>query len=198
MSTDVLVCPDVIIAIDTVDSPWILAKEVYGDAEEITLAGTTGDVTVGTQRIEVTNVDDAVPAAGDIHILTDAADVDVVLPAPGDAKVIPGLHLFKAFRIHTTIAAVVITSSSIANPTQILCAASHLLVNGQNVVIAGHITAVPDINAAWVITLVDADEFTVPENVTVGGTGGTVQADGVSAAVTFGMTRRASLVGWGY
>lgn len=71
--------------------------------------------------------------------------------------------------------AVSITSSSVANPSQILCAAAHLGTTGDEVYISGHSGSVPDINGFWPITVIDADEFTIPVNVTTGGTGGTIQ-----------------------
>lgn len=72
-------------------------------------------------------------------------------------------------------AAVTITSSSVADPTLITTAASHLLVTGDVITIAGHTGATPDINGAWVATVLSATTFTIPVSVTVGGTGGTIQ-----------------------
>lgn len=68
---------------------------------------------------------------------------------------------------------VTISTSSIANPTNILCAAAHGLVSGDIVLIEGHSGAIPDINGHHVITLVDSTNYTIPINVTTGGTGGT-------------------------
>ena len=67
-----------------------------------------------------------------------------------------------------------ITSSSVANPSNILCVA-HGMVSTESTTIAGHSGSTPDINADHVITRVDDDNFTIPVNVTVGGTGGTSQ-----------------------
>lgn len=122
MSNDVLVCPDVVIANAGTDSPWVKSTEVYGDADEIALAGTVGDDAIPTYTIQVTNIVDSTPAAGDIHTLQ-SGGTDINPPAPDKAEKIIGLQLFKAFRIHASA--------------------------------------------------------------------------GVTGAVTFGMTRRASLVGWG-
>ena len=66
----------------------------------------------------------------------------------------------------------VITSSSVANPSNILCV-GHNLATGQNTTIVGHSDSVPAINATHVVTVVDADNFTIPVSVTTGGTGGT-------------------------
>lgn len=65
-----------------------------------------------------------------------------------------------------------ITSSSVANPSNILCDEPHQLKTGQSVVISSHVGGTPDINATHVITVVDALNFTIPVNVTVGGTAG--------------------------
>ena len=63
-----------------------------------------------------------------------------------------------------------ITSSSVANPSNILCDEPHNLKTGQSVTIADHIGGTPDINATHVITVVDSLNFTIPVNVTVQGT----------------------------
>ena len=73
-----------------------------------------------------------------------------------------------------------ITSSSVANPTNILTATAHGISNGADVVIVGHSGATPNLNTdtdedgRYVNTNVDTTNFTIPVNVTVGGTGGTV------------------------
>lgn len=66
-----------------------------------------------------------------------------------------------------------ITSSSVANPSSILCGADHELVTGETVLIAGHTGSTPSINGTHVVTVTGATTFTIPVNVTVGGTGGT-------------------------
>lgn len=71
-------------------------------------------------------------------------------------------------------AAVNITSSSVANPTVVLTAAAHLLASGDGILIAGHSGSTPDINGVWTATVLTATTFTIPVNVTVGGTGGTM------------------------
>lgn len=71
--------------------------------------------------------------------------------------------------------AVGITSSSVASPTNILCDSPHGLITGDEVVIAGHSGSTPDINGQEVVTVVDSLNFTVVQNVTVGGTGGTMK-----------------------
>lgn len=72
--------------------------------------------------------------------------------------------------------ATAITASSIANPT-VITAAGHGIANGDTVVITGDSTATPTINGTHVATVLTADTFTIPVNVTVAGTNGTVTAD---------------------
>ncbi len=71
----------------------------------------------------------------------------------------------------TTVAT--IATSSVANPTVITTTAPHGLVSGDTVVIAGHVGSTPAIGGAYVVTVTGATTFTIPVNVTVGGTGGT-------------------------
>ncbi len=67
-----------------------------------------------------------------------------------------------------------ITSSSVANPTNILCAGAHGFRSGASVVISSHTGSTPSINGTHICTVVDSTNFTIPVNVTVGGTGGSV------------------------
>lgn len=68
-----------------------------------------------------------------------------------------------------------VTSSSVANPSVITHPASAVtLATGNTVYIVGHTGSTPDINGAHVITVTDSTHFTIPVNVTVGGTGGNV------------------------
>jgi hypothetical protein len=67
-----------------------------------------------------------------------------------------------------------ISSSSVADPTVITATAHGFSITGQIVIISGHTGSTPDINGEWVITYVNANTFTIPIEVTVGGTGGTV------------------------
>lgn len=69
-----------------------------------------------------------------------------------------------------------ITSSSVASPTNILCT-GHGLQTNDNTTITGHSGSTPDINGDHVITRIDDDNFTIPVNVTTGGTGGTSTDD---------------------
>lgn len=69
-----------------------------------------------------------------------------------------------------------ILTSSVADPSVITTAGDHGFVTGQGVTIAGHSGSTPSINSAFTLTEGDAaNQFTVDENVTVAGTGGTVR-----------------------
>lgn len=79
-----------------------------------------------------------------------------------------------------------ITSSSVANPTVITTTVPHGLTDGQNILIAGHTGSTPDINDEYTITYVSETTFTIPENVTVGGSGGTlVQANSLNGGAGY-------------
>ena len=67
-----------------------------------------------------------------------------------------------------------ITSSSVANPS-VITATGHSLVTGNRIVIRGHTGSTPDINGTvYTVTVTGANTFTIPVNVTVGGTLGTI------------------------
>lgn len=70
-----------------------------------------------------------------------------------------------------------ITSSSVANPSIITTTVPHGLTVGgttQKVLISGHSGATPSINSEHIATYISATTFSIPVNVTVGGTGGTL------------------------
>ncbi len=68
-----------------------------------------------------------------------------------------------------------ISTSSVADPSVITTSGAHGLASGMTVVIAGHAGSTPDINSTHVVTVLNATTFSIPVNVTVGGTGGTAQ-----------------------
>lgn len=89
------------------------------------------------------------------------------------------LELSIVTRLVETIASppatVAITSSSAADPTVITAGASHGLVTGDVITIAGHSGSTPSINGSWPVTVLTSTTFTIPVAVSVGGTGGTIQ-----------------------
>ena len=69
---------------------------------------------------------------------------------------------------------VTITSSSVANPT-VITATAHGLATGNKIIIRDHSGSTPSINGTiYTVTVTGANTFTIPVNVTVGGTGGTI------------------------
>jgi len=70
-----------------------------------------------------------------------------------------------------------VTSSSVASPTVITTPTAHGLTTGDVVLFTGHSGATPALNGGdgYPVTVVSTTTFTVVENVSVGGTGGTVQ-----------------------
>lgn len=67
-----------------------------------------------------------------------------------------------------------IVSSSVANPTVITASAAHDLLTGASVTITGHAGSTPSINGTHIVTVLSPTTFSIPVNVTVGGTGGSV------------------------
>jgi hypothetical protein len=65
-----------------------------------------------------------------------------------------------------------ITSNSIANPSIVTTPVAHGLTTGDVVLIAGVATSSPTINGLRTVTVTSPTTFSVPVNVTVGGTGG--------------------------
>ncbi len=86
-----------------------------------------------------------------------------------------------------------ISSSSVASPSVITCSMNHGIIAGTTptVTITGHSGSTPDINGSHVATRTGASTFTIPVNVTVGGTGGKVivakgvQVDGFDVSMTY-------------
>ena len=73
-----------------------------------------------------------------------------------------------------------ITTSSVADPTNIASVA-HGLSTGDLVNITNHVSSTPAVTGTYRATRVDADNFTIPVNVTTGGTGGSASS-GVGVA----------------
>lgn len=76
----------------------------------------------------------------------------------------------------TPPATIAVTSSSVGDPTTLTTAAHGITIGATQVVtIAGHTGSTPSINGTFPFTAVTATTGTIPVNVTVGGTGGTLQ-----------------------
>jgi hypothetical protein len=80
-----------------------------------------------------------------------------------------------------------IVSSSVANPTIITTTSAHGLYTGMIVTIAGHSGSTPSINGTHTVTVISTTTFSIPVNVTVGGTGGTTTANGRYVICYFNM-----------
>lgn len=78
--------------------------------------------------------------------------------------------------IITPPATIAITSSSVADPTVLTTAAHGITIGATDVVtIAGHTGSTPSINGTFLFTALTSTTGSIPVNVTVGGTGGTLQ-----------------------
>jgi hypothetical protein len=74
------------------------------------------------------------------------------------------------------IPAATIVSSSVANPSVLTTSTAHGIPTGYTATISGHTGSTPDINGSRIVTSTGANTLTIPLNVTVGGTGGTITA----------------------
>lgn len=81
-------------------------------------------------------------------------------------------RVYAAYSVPSLSASRLITTSSVANPTVITTDAHHGFTNGQTVTISGHSGSTPSINGDHVVTSTGDHTFTIPVNVSVGGTGG--------------------------
>lgn len=77
---------------------------------------------------------------------------------------------------------VAVTSSSVANPS-VITTASNTFRSTDTVTIAGHAGSTPDINGDRVATVTAATTFTIPINVTGGGTGGTARLSATALGI---------------
>lgn len=161
----------------------------------------TGDIRAGVDAVHV-RVDGAPLYAADgtpkryrLQIIPDAAadeeefwsglSHEFTPDANGDHQwdgyIFPqaGTHEIALYDITAEDAATVpITNATVASPSE-LTAAGHGLQTGQEVVIDGTSGYTPDIDGTHVVTVTGDDTFTIPVNVTVEGTGGTVAAGAV-------------------
>lgn len=83
-----------------------------------------------------------------------------------------------------------IVSSSVANPTVITTSNNHNLSTNDSVTIYSHAGSTPEINGTHTVTRLTDTTFTIPVNVTVGGTAGSVDdANGLENDITWTETR---------
>ena len=65
-----------------------------------------------------------------------------------------------------------IATSSVANPSVITTSLTHGFETGDRIYIHSHVGSTPDITGFHIITKISTTQFSIPVNVTVGGTGG--------------------------
>jgi uncharacterized phiE125 gp8 family phage protein len=80
--------------------------------------------------------------------------------------------------------AIAIVSSSIANPTVLTTATPHGLATGDTVTVAGHSGSTPAVSGTYTATVLSPTTLSVPVNVTVAGTGGTVTRAAAAPVLT--------------
>ena len=105
------------------------------------------------------------------------ADAISATPKLSEATFRPSLayrggRLFAPYAVSGDAKSMAITANSLANPT-VVTVAGHLLENGQAVYISGS-NSTPSIDGSHIITYINANTFSVPVNVTVAGTSGTL------------------------
>jgi uncharacterized phiE125 gp8 family phage protein len=91
--------------------------------------------------------------------------------------------------------AIAIASSSVANPTIITTTVPHGLASGDEVTIDGHAGSTPTVNGARTATVLTATTFTVPVDVSVGGTGGTVTRTTPTPVITLAEAKLHTKIG---
>ena len=101
------------------------------------------------------------------------AVLDQTTPGTTNAVQPPPATSFAAVGAGTAI-----TAATIANPTHIAAAVN--VPTGTIVTITGDTTATPTINGTYVATNVDGTHFSIPVNVTVAGTNGSVNMQSVA------------------
>lgn len=101
------------------------------------------------------------PSSGNSPVLAVSDTVSLYVIATGDGV--------------TVLNNVAITSSSVANPSVITTATAHGLATGNQVWIQNHTGSTPALDdQVFTVTVTGPTTFTIPMNVTVGGTGGTL------------------------
>lgn len=78
---------------------------------------------------------------------------------------------------------VAISTSSVADPSVIATASPHGLITDELAIISGHGGSTPSIDGSWPATVLTDTTFSIPVNVTVGGTGGHVTYTGIETRI---------------
>lgn len=116
---------------------------------------------------------DELNVAGSINFASSTRnnDINFARYSSGDAVHAAGSGPNIVSGDNITVGSVTITSSSVASPS-VITATAHGLTTGETIRISGHTGSTPTINGVHPITNTGANTFTIPVNVTVGGTGG--------------------------
>lgn len=85
------------------------------------------------------------------------------------------------YTLDTSQRVIPITSNTLANPTVVTTPVPHGLTTGDKILISGVITSNPTINGERAVTVISPSTFSVPVNVTTGGTGGSFVRSNTSA-----------------
>ncbi|MEE9359075.1 MAG: hypothetical protein V3U85_01190 [Hyphomicrobium sp.] len=90
------------------------------------------------------------------------------------------------YTLDVTQRVVPITSNSVANPSVVTTPVPHGLTTGDIILISGETGSTPTINGERVATVITTTTFSVPVNVTIGGTGGSfVKANSTAGGAGF-------------
>jgi hypothetical protein len=103
------------------------------------------------------------------YLNTDGTADNIIVTKSQDAFYVEFTGTLAGSTLRKTIA-----TSSAANPSVITTSADHNFADGDTVTISNHSGSTPDINSQHVITWISSTTFSIPVNVTVGGTGGRV------------------------
>lgn len=88
------------------------------------------------------------------------------------------------FQMYSSVAgtSIVISGNTAANPTVVTTATPHGLATGQTIVISGS-NSTPTLNGSQVVTVTGVSTFTVPVNVSVAGTTGSIATSNITVSI---------------
>jgi len=155
----------------------IVCAAIFGNVAGLPFMGFAGPY---SQKYDVMDARDALTKANVTYLVSGAVDEGVIVQqltqysADWDTKTggagAPDAPVDLAD--DTANRPVEITSNSVANPTVVTCTTPHGLTTGDKVLISGVTGSTPTINGEYTATVTGTNTFTVPVNVTIGGTGG--------------------------
>jgi len=124
--------------------------------------------------IEITDVESATQAQGKVLGGADAHTRLQKLMTYLKSKLAgTGSDVAMTVKVVNELATVAISANTAANPS-VVTATAHGLTSGDLVQISGS-NSTPSLNGAHKVTVVDANSFSVPVNVSIAGTAGTLQ-----------------------